>query len=69
MYDFTTASWNVGGENKIKANLSIFFLVGPIFSSSAGSSTVEYSESALFYELTLASNNLQYFPLSRQNVK
>ena len=44
VYDFRTDLWHVGGENKIKANLSIFFLVGPIFSSSEESSTVEYSE-------------------------
>ena len=52
MYDFRIALLHVGGENKIKGDLSIFFLVGPVFSSSAGSSTVIYSESALIGHLT-----------------
>ncbi len=48
MYDLKGASWNVGGENKMKAQFCQFiFLVGPIFTSSAGSSTVEYSGCAL----------------------
>ncbi len=37
----------IGKALKTKADLSIFFLVGPMFSLSAGSSTVEYSDRAL----------------------
>ena len=38
---------HVGGENKKKAELSVFFLVGPDSSTSEDSSTIEYSASAL----------------------
>ena len=37
----------VGGENKKKAEMSVFFLVGPDSSSSEDSSTVEYKAHAL----------------------
>ncbi len=48
MYGLRTALWHVREENKIKADLSIFFLVGPIFSLL---STVEYCEHALNYSV------------------
>ncbi len=60
MYDFRTAPWHVRGENKIKADFSLsFFLVGPIFSSSARMSTVEYSERALISPMCIHTGGLK----------
>ena len=46
--EWRTVLWHVGEENKIKADLSIFFSCRAI-SSSEESSTVEYSECALMW--------------------
>ena len=47
VFDKRTIPGHVGGENKKKAELSVFFLVGPVSSSSEDLSTVKYSDCGL----------------------